>query len=104
MALTAIQKALLDKLEAERKTLGARLTEVETEIEDLRQEASPFKVGDVVTAYRRRTRQHEDAEISDVQYMGWGDERYWYRVNWRKSNGQFGRQNERVFSDLKAKS
>ena len=103
MALTTIQKALLTKLEDERVALNRRLTEVETEIEDLRQDASPFKVGDVVTAYRRSTRQHEDAEISDVQYMGWGDERYWFRVNWRKANGEFGKQNERVFSDIEAK-
>lgn len=103
--MSNIDKALLTELVKRRDFLRDKISDIEEKIGELRMSASPFKIGDVISARRRSTRQWEDAEVTDVQYRGFGTrDIYWYRVGWRRKDGTFGRQNERVFSDVRAKS
>lgn len=97
-----VSVASIEELEVRRDFLLDEVRDIEKQLHDLRQAAAPFKVGDIVVARRRRTRSWEDAQITDVKVLSW-DDRYWYRVGWRRKDGTFGRQNERVFSDVKAK-
>jgi hypothetical protein len=108
MTLTVIEDALLTELKKRRTLLNAELNTISDQIEELLQKSAPFKVGDEILAWKRGRGVDrgglEDAVVMDVQVNDWGRKpTYWYRVGWRKKDGEFGRQNERVFDNVKAK-
>jgi hypothetical protein len=108
MTLTVIEGALLAELRKRRKLLRAEINTISEQIDVLILKDSPFQVGDEILAWKRGRGVDrggmEDAVVMDVEPHEFGRKvSYWYRVGWRKKDGEFGRQNERVFDNVKAK-
>lgn len=85
-------------LEADVQALREQLRVAEDLLRTAREDAADFQVGDLVKA-RRTGSDWAEAIVREVNAHGWTT---WYRVSFRKKDGEFSNQRRRVFGDVRA--